>query len=94
MKNTRTRHTPAFKANVALAAMREQETVPALARRYGVHPGQIHKWKRQLIEQASAVFERDVAAGLATGREEELLKKIGELTVERDFLSHGLDRRR
>jgi transposase len=94
MKNTRTRHNPAFKAKVALAAVREQDTVPSLARRYGVHPGQIHKWKKQLLEQAALVFERDAAPGNGTGREDELLKKIGELTVERDFLSSGLDRRR
>ncbi len=93
MKKTRNHHTPAFKAKVALAALREQDTVAVLARRYGVHPGQIHKWKKQLLEQATAVFERDTA-GADTAREEELLKKIGELTVERDFLSNGLDRRR
>jgi transposase len=94
MKKTRNHHTPAFKAKVALAAVREQDTVAVLARRYGVHPGQIHKWKKQLLEQATAVFERDTASGTDAAREDELLKKIGELTVERDFLSNGLDRRR
>jgi transposase len=94
MKNTRTRHTPAFKAKVALAAIREQETVPQLSRRYGVHANQIYKWKKQFIEQAAAVFEGNSAPGDETEREAELLRKIGELTVERDFLSRGLDRRR
>jgi transposase len=94
MKNTRTRHTAAFKAKVALAAVREQDSVPALARRYGVHANQIYKWKKQFIEQAALVFEREAAPGDGSGREDELLQKIGELTVERDFLSNGLARRR
>lgn len=94
MKNTRSKHSPAFKAKVALAAVREQESTAQLARRYGVHPNQIYKWKKQVIEQLASVFERDSAPGDESGREGELLKKIGELTVERDFLSHGLERRR
>jgi len=94
MKNTRSKHSPAFKAKVALAAVREQESTAQLARRYGVHPNQIYKWKKQVIEQLASVFERDSTPGDETGREGELLRKIGELTVERDFLSHGLERRR
>ena len=94
MKNTRNKHTAVFKAKVALAAVREQETVPQLSKRYGVHANQIYKWKSQFLEQAAVVFERNAVTVESTSREEELLKKIGELTVERDFLSNGLDRRR
>jgi transposase len=94
MKSTRTRHTPSFKAKAALAAVREQETMPQLSKRYGVHANQIYKWKSQLVNSAAQVFERGNAPTDASDREQELLKKIGELTVERDFLSNGLDRRR
>lgn len=94
MKSTRTRHSAAFKAKVALAAIREQETVPELARRHGVHSNQIYKWKKQFLDQAASVFERDSESSGGTEREEELLKKIGELIVERDFLARGLGPRR
>lgn len=93
-KTTRTKHTPAFKAKVALDAVREQQTIPELARRYGVHANQIYKWKREFIERAALAFGSEAQPTASTEREEELLKKIGELTVERDFLSRGLERRR
>jgi transposase-like protein len=96
MKKTRAKHTPEFKAKVALAAVQEQETVAAIARRYKVHPNQIYKWKQELLENMARVFEPKSGASAATDdsseREADLLRKIGELTVERDFLSKGLGR--
>ena len=96
MKNTRTKHTPAFKAKVALAAVREEDTVPALAKRYSVHPNQIYTWKREFLANAERVFAGGAGAMKSDdgGREGELPKKIGEPTVERDFLGKWLGRMR
>lgn len=93
MRKTRKKHSPEFKSKVALAAVREQETVPEIARRHKVHPNVVYKWKRQLLDNLARAFEAEQAArGDASEREAELLQKIGELTVERDFLSSGLGR--
>ena len=93
MKTSRKRYAPAFKAQVALAALQERETMAQLARRFEVHPVQVSQWKKQLVDQATAAF----AAGQSSrgDREvEDLLRKIGELTMERDFLARGLPRSR
>jgi len=94
MKKSRTKHSPEFKAKVALAALREQETIPDIARRYKVHPNVVYKWKHQLTQNVSRAFETEGSSGGTSEREAELLRKIGELTVERDFLASGLDRYR
>lgn len=94
MKNTRIKHTPAFKAKVALEAVREQQSVAELARRYGIHANQVYKWKSEFIERAALAFSSAAESMGSNEREDELLQKIGELTVERDFLSRGLARRR
>ena len=89
----RMKHEPGFKAKVALEALRERESVPELSKRYGLHPTQIFAWKRQLLDNAALAF--GFAPGALTNenaRVEELLKKIGELTVEKDFLARGLRR--
>jgi transposase len=92
MKDPRRKHDAAFKAKVALAALREEETVPQMAARFGVHPAQIYAWKRLLLENASSAFSEGKAQAEQGPGRDELLKKIGELTMERDFLSNGLRR--
>lgn len=95
MKRKRKKHTPAFKAKVALAAVREQEPVTEIARRFKVHVTMVHRWKKQLLDNLTTAFETPGGDGSdAQEREAELLRKIGELTMERDFLSDGLDRLR
>lgn len=92
MNKSRNKHSAAFKAKVALAAVREQETVAELSRKYKVHSNQVYRWKSLLLDNVHTVFEKEPAAADNSEREAELLKKIGELTVERDFLSSGLGR--
>lgn len=93
MKKKRRNHSPEFKAKVALEAAREERTIAELSREYGVHANQIGAWKRQLLEGASELFTP--GAERARDSEEDakvLLAKIGELTMERDFLSKALKR--
>ena len=89
MSQGRRKHSPAFKAKVALEALKGQETVAHLAARYEVHPGQIQAWKKALTEGTSGVFGngkeqtfRSDAALIAR-----LYQEIGQLKVERDFLA-------
>ena len=90
MKKTRRKFDSGVKARIALEAVREEATIADLAARHGIHPNQIYGWKRQLIENAAKLFAGE-ASGAAEGRREgemtELYAKIGQLTVERDFLA-------
>ena len=93
MKRKRRNHSASFKAKVALAALRGDKTMPELAEQFDVHPNQIQEWRRKLLDQAGQLFERGSKSSGDTGQElRELHAKIGQLTMERDFLEQGLER--
>jgi transposase len=89
----RRNHDAAFKARVALEALKGERTVSELATAYGVHPTMIHQWKKSLLEGAAGIFERGGKAAPAEFDEDtvrDLHAKIGELAVANDFLSRKL----
>ena len=93
MKRTRKKHNAAFKAKVALAAVRGDRTIAELASAFGVHPNQIYSWKKQLLDGAVSVFEGGGAAAEGTVSEAQvdvLYRQIGQLKVENDFLARKL----
>ncbi len=89
-RRPRRNHSPAFKAKVALEAIKAEEPLIVTAERYDVHPNQITKWKRQLLEGAATVFDEGERGPSVA----ELHAKIGQLTMENDFLSGALGRER
>ena len=88
-RRPRRNHSPEFKAKVALEAAKGEYTLAELAKRFDVHPNQITQWKVQLLERMGEVFDRPAQATPAVDLKA-LHAKIGELTLENDFLEGAL----
>ncbi len=90
---------PQFKANVVIEALREQDTVAAIAAKHDVSPNLVFKWRKEFLENAAGVFGEQARERAERRKEEEvarerdeMLRKIGQLTLERDYLQGFCDR--
>ena len=94
MKQSRRKHSPSFKAKVALEVLKGEHTIAELASQYEVHPNQIHQWKKALTEGAAGIFGN--APGYKQKDNKDLINRlyqqIGQLKVEKDFLESRLGR--
>lgn len=95
MRMTRRKFTSKFKAQVAIEALKERESMTELAKRFELHPNQISAWKKEFLEHADQAFGGPSAAPGKTDHEkerDELFRKIGELEMHRDFLKKSLQK--
>jgi transposase len=93
-RRPRRNHSPAFKAKVAIAAIKGERTIAQIAEQFDVHPNQVTAWKAQLEGGAADVFDSGNGGGAASTAPavdvKQLHAKIGELTLENDFLEGAL----
>jgi len=90
MKRKRRKFTAAFKARVAIEALKERETLAELSKRFEVHPNMISKWKQEFLEHSAEVFEQKRKGTDKEKDLEDLYSKIGKLEMENDFLKKNL----
>lgn len=92
MAGIRKKHSASFKAQVALSALKEQESLSELSQRYGVHSQMISAWKREFLARSSEIFETKPAVQESSSREKELYEKIGRLEMEVDFCKRASEK--
>ncbi len=93
MRRKRRNHSPAYKAKVAVAAIKGDRTLAELSEQFDVHPNQIQDWRKRLLDNADTVFGKgQLMREESDEKVRDLHAKIGQLTMERDFLEHGLER--
>jgi transposase-like protein len=86
MKAKRRKFTAAYKAEVAIEALKERESLAELSKRYEVHPNMISKWKQEFIERSAEIFSTQPPEVDFEAERERLFAKIGKLEMERDWL--------
>jgi transposase len=91
MKGKRRKFSAAFKAKVAIEALKERESLAELSKRFEVHPNMISKWKQEFLENSSAAFEKEKDTSQETDTEK-LYARIGRLELEKEFLKKSLDK--
>jgi transposase len=91
MKQKRRKFSGAFKAKVAIEALKERETLAELSNRFEVHPNMISKWKQEFLDRSAEVFDKKSDAESEVDPEK-LYAKIGQLEIENDFLKKSLNK--
>ena len=86
MKAKRRKFTAAFKAKVAIESIKERETLPEIAKRFGIHPNLITRWKQEFISRSSEIFETKSPEEGIKIEQEKLYAKIGQLEMEKEWL--------
>jgi transposase-like protein len=90
MKKTRRKFSGAFKAKVAIEALKERESLAELSKRFEVHPNIISKWKQEFLERSADVFDKKSKDADSEVDLDKLYAKIGQLEIENDFLKKNL----
>ena len=91
MKQKRRKFSGAFKAKVAIEALKERETLSELSKRFEVHPNMISKWKQEFLEKSAEIFDKKSEAESEVDADK-LYAKIGQLEIENDFLKKSLNK--
>ena len=90
MRAKRQKHSGAFKAKVAIEALQERETLTELSKKFGIHPNQISRWKKEFLERAPEIFDKSVSEKADDTELDKLYAKIGQLEMEREYLKKNL----